>query len=475
MDFLQTISGYQPTIIVGNVLATHNAEMLAGRYPRIFVCLGGGELAMASLVEYLQGKREKKEIPNVAFWDEVEGKVFFSPRELNPVSPPHRFLIDEVIRKKGRVYLEFSRGCPFNCAFCERRYFFGCGRRIEKEVSQVLEEIFLLSRKGQTLIDFVDEDLIGKNPEGARKLAERVCGMKKRGELPESLSLMFSISVRAVYSSDLSLERNAEKHQVLELLKRAGLNRCFIGVESGSPTQLARYGKKHTVAEAKTALRILREIGIVPELGFIMFDPWVTKSELRENLDFLAATGSIGNVSNPFHQLRSQINTSICERMAEKGLLKKESYDPNWLTFEWEYQFPQISEIVRAAKEFESGLIFLEDALKRIYRSDHFEKMNNRTKSFVERHKEGINVLMVEFLECLLEREKEDRKNILDLQNQKLVEFLGSLIREGRSGIFDKLNHQGRKLQSLAEELLESRRERKPIEARYPLPADFPK
>jgi len=302
-----------------------------------------------------------------------------------------------------------------------------------------------------------------------------ICEMKKREELPESLSLMCSISVRAVYRSDLSPIQNAEKRQTLEALKKAGLNRCFIGIESGSPTQLARYGKKHTVQEAKTALRILKQIEIVPELGFIMFDPCTTKAELRENINFLKETDSIGNPSNPFHQLRAQINTPICVKMAESGLLKKGSYDPNWLTYEWKYQYLQVSEIVRAAKKFESGLIFLEDLLKRIYRSDHFEKMDNEARSFVERYKNEINILMVDILESLLERKKQGQKKILDLHNQRLIDFLESLIKEGGLGIFDKLGHQGQSIRLSAEELIEKRKKGGLGKEKFPLPADFPK
>jgi hypothetical protein len=73
------------------------------------------------------------------------------------------------------------------------------------------------------------------------------------------------------------------------------LRRLFVGVESGSASQLRRYGKGQTLAQTVDALRVASHLGVPLEFGFITFDPLLTAAELGENLAFLARTDVICN------------------------------------------------------------------------------------------------------------------------------------------------------------------------------------
>jgi len=66
------------------------------------------------------------------------------------------------------------------------------------------------------------------------------------------------------------------------------MRRVFVGVESGSPAQLRRYGKGQTVAQTVDALRVASMLRVPLEFGFITFDPLLTPPELAENIAFLA-------------------------------------------------------------------------------------------------------------------------------------------------------------------------------------------
>jgi hypothetical protein len=85
----------------------------------------------------------------------------------------------------------------------------------------------------------------------------------------------------------MSLEWHSGRMYMWHLLKRAGLARLFIGVESGSTSQLKRYGKGITPEQSIMALRILSSLGIEIRIGFVMFDPLMTFQELNENVEFL--------------------------------------------------------------------------------------------------------------------------------------------------------------------------------------------
>lgn len=74
---------------------------------------------------------------------------------------------------------------------------------------------------------------------------------------------------------------------MLSGIKKSGLRKVFIGVESGSRTQLKRYQKQHSVKESEEAIRFLEQCGIEIEMGYIIFDPLCTMDEVIEDLYFL--------------------------------------------------------------------------------------------------------------------------------------------------------------------------------------------
>jgi hypothetical protein len=66
------------------------------------------------------------------------------------------------------------------------------------------------------------------------------------------------------------------------------MRRIFVGVESGSNSQLRRYGKGQNTRQIVEALRVGSALGVPMEFGFITFDPLLSPSELVENVMFLS-------------------------------------------------------------------------------------------------------------------------------------------------------------------------------------------
>jgi hypothetical protein len=71
---------------------------------------------------------------------------------------------------------------------------------------------------------------------------------------------------------------------------KGALTRVFVGVESGSDSQLRRYGKGQTTTDIVAALRAGSLLGLPLEFGFITFDPLLAQEELGEILAFLGRT-----------------------------------------------------------------------------------------------------------------------------------------------------------------------------------------
>jgi len=75
--------------------------------------------------------------------------------------------------------------------------------------------------------------------------------------------------------------------ETISALVEAGLRHILIGLESGSDSSLKRINKMTTVAQNENAIKILRQYGIEPNIGFIMFEPDSSLVDIRVNFEFL--------------------------------------------------------------------------------------------------------------------------------------------------------------------------------------------
>ncbi|HHT9129937.1 MAG TPA: B12-binding domain-containing radical SAM protein, partial [Candidatus Brocadiaceae bacterium] len=119
---------------------------------------------------------------------------------------------------------------------------------------------------------FSDANFFGPGKSGKERaitLAELI--------LTHDLNIYFGFECRANDIDEYSLSR----------LVMAGLTSVFLGLESGDTASLKRFKKYTTVDENKKAIQLLREYGIEPTFGFIMFEPNSTMESVRNNFEFL--------------------------------------------------------------------------------------------------------------------------------------------------------------------------------------------
>jgi hypothetical protein len=123
----------------------------------------------------------------------------------------------------------------------------------------------------------------------------------------------------------MASEEVERRGKVLEKLLRAGLDSVFAGAESGSPSQLRRYGKGYPVEVNLRSLELLLRHGVKLHMGFIPFDQFVTRKEVEENLSFLetvvAGYPVYRHVTSPINVMRVQRGTPYESLMRRAGLL----------------------------------------------------------------------------------------------------------------------------------------------------------
>lgn len=240
------------------------------------VIIGEAELIVSQLI-----KLPLKKISGVAFYSKKEEKVISNKnknliKDLDELPFPDRTNLDEVLEKGGVAQVRTSRGCNAGCNFCYLNdYYSKCGfsSRRERSAESVVEELkFLIEKKECKEIWFADEDIIGSNSnskERIRKIANSLI------ENNYSVKLVGQVSAK-----------NADRKS-LRLLKKAGLKRVFMGIESGSQEFLNKIGKGLDLKKSIKSLETLNEIGVFCELGFIMFHSESTRDKIRKDIDFL--------------------------------------------------------------------------------------------------------------------------------------------------------------------------------------------
>jgi len=170
-------------------------------------------------------------------------------------------------RKRPAVAIMASRGCPFNCTFCNTPVFWG--KRVRyRSPEAVVSEIEELHRGRGVMEVFFQDDTFNLNHAWAGEIFE---GLIRKG-LNERVS--FKITSRA--------DEKLVTRDFLDLARRAGVWNIFYGVESGSQAMLDRMKKGITVEEVKRAVRMTHEAGIEVQCSFIVGLPGETRETLRE-------------------------------------------------------------------------------------------------------------------------------------------------------------------------------------------------
>lgn len=165
-----------------------------------------------------------------------------------------------------------SRGCPFNCVFCNTPVFWGKQVRYRNSVS-VVDEIELLHRDYGINEIFFQDDTFNLNHEWAFAIFNEIIKRKLNKEM------LFKMACR--------VNEKLLTKEFLDMACRAGAWNIFYGIESGSQAMLDRMKKGITVDEIKRAIRMTKEAGISSQCSFIVGMPGESIATLQETKQLL--------------------------------------------------------------------------------------------------------------------------------------------------------------------------------------------
>jgi len=201
--------------------------------------------------------------------------------------------------------IQFSRGCPFRCEFCDIIVMFGRTPRM-KSPGQIERELDELRRLGMRSVFFVDDNMIGNK----RHAKDLLCALKRYQDRHDHT---FS------FGTEVSIDI-AHDDELLDLFRAAHFGWVFIGIESPDAASLKEAGKSQNLREdLLVSIRRIYSRGIDVLGGFIIGFDNDTATTFEAQYRFILAAGI---QSAMIGLLAALPKTPLHARMQREGRLR---------------------------------------------------------------------------------------------------------------------------------------------------------
>jgi hypothetical protein len=201
-------------------------------------------------------------------------------------------------------FVQTTRGCPFQCEFCDIIITDGRVPRV-KSVSQIVAEIETIAALGGEYVMFSDANFIG-NPRYAEQLLRALAEFGQAKGFPLTFAAEMTLNV-------------ADKPQLLELLRKANFTSVFVGIESPRMDSLLEAKKNQNARKPlMDSIRKIQSHDLVVVAGMIVgFDHDDTRI-FQEQFDFLMEAGIPFTTSGVLFAIEK---TPLYARLQKEGRL----------------------------------------------------------------------------------------------------------------------------------------------------------
>ena len=202
--------------------------------------------------------------------------------------------------------IQYSRGCPFCCDFCDVTRLFGYRMRT-KTAEQILAELESLYVRGwRDSVFIVDDNFIGN----ARKLKESILpamiDWMDRRDHPFALSTQASINL-------------SDDEELMDLMVQAGFDTVFIGIETPNDVSLAECSKsQNRNRDMVASVRTMQASGLQVQAGFILGFDSDTPSVFSTLTQFIQDSGIVTAMVG---LLNAPVGTKLYDRLRRENRL----------------------------------------------------------------------------------------------------------------------------------------------------------
>lgn len=210
--------------------------------------------------------------------------------------------------------IQYSRGCPFNCEFCDITALYGQRARV-KQPAQILAELDCLYAQGwRGSVFFVDDNFIGNKQTVKHDVLPALIPWTKARHYPFRFSTEASINL-------------ADDDELMALMAQAGFDDVFVGIETPDEESLAECAKiqnKHR--DLIACVKKIQQAGLQVRGGFIVGFDHDTPSIFDRQIEFIRKSGIITAMVG---MLNAPRGTKLYQRIAKEGRLLSDSSGDN--------------------------------------------------------------------------------------------------------------------------------------------------
>ena len=265
---ITVLGGVHPTCCFAEIINDHGGTV-------DYIVRGEGEITSVQLMDALETGADLSDIPGLAYV--VEGRL---------VTTGERELVEDLdtlvaawdlldwpeyhyrITERRLAVIGSSRGCTHKCSFCSQHVFWQ-GRYRERSAEAMVAEIEYLHREyGVGMFMFADE-----------------YSTYNRQRWERFLDLLMEKNLDVHFSMETRVNDILRDGDILFKYRQAGIIHVYLGVESVQQEVLDRFKKELTVEQAKEAIGLINEAGIITECSFILGSPEETRASIALTLE----------------------------------------------------------------------------------------------------------------------------------------------------------------------------------------------
>ena len=275
-------------VVVGGPLFTGEHEHFKGIDHFV---LNEAELTLPAFLEDLQQGCARQLYTTTKFAD------------IQQTPPPQWDLIK--LKHYASMSIQFSRGCPFNCDFCNVTALLGHKPRIKTAVQIIseLDSLYHLGWRGS--IFFVDDNFIGNRKYLMNNLLPALIEWRKGKE-------------QIAFNTEASVNL-ADNRPLMDMMVAAGFDSVFIGIETPEEAGLAECNKRQNEnRDLVASVKRIQRSGLQVQGGFIVGFDSDTPSIFQRQIDFIQNSGIVTAMVG---LLQAPPGTRLYQRMQKEGRL----------------------------------------------------------------------------------------------------------------------------------------------------------
>ncbi len=209
-------------------------------------------------------------------------------------------------RNYASMNIQYSRGCPFNCEFCNITVLYGQKPRT-KGTAQIIAELDHLHQTGwRGSVFFVDDNFIGNKAKLKKEVLPAMCDWMKKMNYPFAFATEASINL-------------ADDPELMRLMGHAGFDTVFVGIETPNEASLAECNKfQNKDRNLMECVKTIQKSGLQVQGGFILGFDNDPPSIFDRLTKFIQESGIVTAMVGLLNAPRG---TRLYERLVKEGRL----------------------------------------------------------------------------------------------------------------------------------------------------------